>query len=96
MNRRKFFSAVAAAVTAVLVPASSRDYRHILERAGYPFDRKGPGYIAARYGSTHAWWRPRETFVHIGQQDFAALEVRTLAALQTAWKECITHRSKAS
>jgi len=71
---------------------------------------KGPGFIAEHYGSglhehltTAQWWRPNweKSFVvgdfHYQHDiDFAELEARTLASLQTAWKECITHRSKRS
>lgn len=87
MNRRKFFGAVTAAVTAALAPGYATPMLVL--------DRKGPGYIAARYGllyprSHHAWWRNVE---NINGQNFAKLEVQTLAALQSAWKECLAYKT---
>ena len=92
MNRRKFFGAVTAAVAAAFVPAQSHDYRHILERAGYPFTRKGAGFIAARYGSQYHWWQAG-TGKTLPTQNFAELETRTVAALQSAWKECLAYNA---
>jgi len=86
MNRRKFFGAIAAAVTAACVPAHAKPL---------VLDCKGPGYIAARYGRglrEHSWWRPN-VGVTAWPQDFGKLEVRTLASLQAAWKECLAYKT---
>ncbi len=86
MNRRNFFGAVTAAVVAALAPGYAKPM--------LVYDRKGPGYIAARYGSgdQYTWWRSNggKSFAY---QDFAKLEVRTLASLQAAWKECLAYKT---
>jgi len=89
MNRRKFFGALAAAVTAACVPA------HAMTGVSHHAHGKGPGYIAARYGRglrEHSWWRPN-VGVTAWPQDFGKLEARTLASLQAAWKECLAYKS---
>jgi len=90
MNRRKFFAGIAAVVTAACVP---RERVVDLSRVkiAYPslFDRYGSGL---REHSIHAWWRPN-VGVATWPQDFGKLEVRTLASLQAAWKECLAHKS---
>ena len=95
MNRRKFFGAIAAAVTAACIPNRAVSLHNV--KIAFPsiLDRKGPGYIAARYGSQHAWWRPDlfRGVPIIYDQDFAELEARTLAALQSAWKECLASKT---
>ena len=51
------------------------------------------GSIAARYGSAkHNWWRPK-VGVAAWPQNFGKVEARTLASLQTAWKECLAYKS---
>ena len=89
MNRRKFFGAIAAAITAACVPSANVSNPWLAGRWASNADL---GF----YGSSpHAWWRPdRFHGVPITyDQDFAALEVRTLAALQSAWKECLAYRT---
>ena len=96
MNRRKFFAGIAAVVTAACVPGERVvDLSHV--KIAFPslFDRKGPGYIAARYGRglrEHSWWRPN-VGVTAWPQDFGKLEARTLASLQATWKECLAYKS---
>ena len=95
MNRRKFFGAVTAVVAAACAPGAAKAVSLHNVKIQFPRLAKGPGFIAARYGSGHhyakfAWWQSAES---IDGQNFAKLEVRTLAALQSAWKECLAYKT---
>jgi hypothetical protein len=83
MNRRKFFAGIAAAITAAVIPID--------------FPRsKGPGFIASMYSynpTDNVWWRAKPVLFR-DAHDYAQIEVRTLAALERAWKECVTNGQK--
>jgi len=106
MNRRKFFGAIAAAVTAACVPGGRVvDLSHVKMSFPSILDRKGPGHML-RYGSgarafieTHtervrfneAMQWWRPNATH--QVNFAEIEARTLASLQDMWKECRAYKT---
>ena len=81
MNRRKFFGAIAAAVTAAIAPVRANPVRTDWDFGTDDFTIesrvKGPGFIAEHYGRglrEHSWWAPRGMGKTIGQQDFAAID----------------------
>ena len=98
MNRRNFFSAVTAAVVAALTSELPDTIRYRGSVTGR-WSAKGACFLADRYGRglrEHSWWRPNLVvgdYHYQHDMDFAKLEVRTLASLQAAWKECLAYKS---
>lgn len=96
MNRRKFFAGIAAAVTAACVP-DLRDKAISLRNVKIQFpnlrDYTYQGSVTGRWSAQHVWWCSDVGVRTLPTQDFAKLEVRTLASLQAAWKECLAYKS---